>query len=59
MITNAVLEDERGGYIGRMLPLTTTAATESVYDLLPLSWMEYAAGRRCGRPLPRRMRRPT
>ena len=44
MITDAVLEDERGGYIGRMLPLTTIRRYwESVDDLLPLSWMEYAA----------------
>ncbi len=44
MMTDAVLEDERGGYIGRMLPLTTVRRYwEGVDDLLPLSWMEYAA----------------
>jgi hypothetical protein len=44
MITDTVLEDERGGYIGRMLPLTTIRRYwENVDDHLPLSWMECAA----------------
>jgi hypothetical protein len=41
MITDAVLEDERGGYIGRMMPLTTIRRYwEEIDDLLPLPWME-------------------
>jgi vWA-MoxR associated protein C-terminal domain/Trypsin-like peptidase domain len=40
MITDAILESERGGYIGRMLPLATIRRYwEPVDDLLPLAWM--------------------
>lgn len=41
MITDAVLKGEGGGYIGRMLPLTTIRQYwEGIDDFLPLSWME-------------------
>jgi hypothetical protein len=40
MITDAILKGE-GGYIGRMLPLTTIRQYwEGIDDLLPLPWME-------------------
>jgi len=43
IITDAVLEDDgRGGYIGRMMPLTTIRRYwEAIDDLLPLPWMDF------------------
>jgi hypothetical protein len=41
VITDAVLNDDGSGFIGRMLPLTTIRRYwEGVDDLLPLSWLE-------------------
>ncbi|SEG53980.1 Trypsin-like peptidase domain-containing protein [Thermomonospora echinospora] len=40
MITDAVLDDERGGVIGRMLPLSSIRRHwEGLDDLLPLDWL--------------------
>lgn len=41
MITDAVKDHDGGGYIGRMLPLSTIRRYwEGIDDLLPLSWLE-------------------
>jgi vWA-MoxR associated protein C-terminal domain/Trypsin-like peptidase domain len=46
MITDVVKESERGGYIGRMLPVTTIRRYwEDVDDTLPLPWMAGPARR--------------
>jgi len=40
MLSDAVLESERGGFIGRMLPVTTIRRYwEDADDLLPLTWL--------------------
>lgn len=41
VITNAVLNEDGSGFIGRMLPLSTIRRYwEGIDDLLPLSWLE-------------------
>lgn len=41
VITDAVLNDDGSGFIGRMLPLSTIRRYwEGIDDLLPLSWLE-------------------
>jgi hypothetical protein len=41
MLTDAILDDDRGGYIGRMLPLSAIRRYwPDIDDLLPLPWLE-------------------
>jgi hypothetical protein len=46
MLTDAILDDDRGGYIGRMLPLSVIRRYwPDIDDLLPLPWLEPRSGR--------------
>ena len=46
MLTDAVIDGDRGGYIGRMLPLSAIRRYwHEIDDLLPLPWLEHRACR--------------